>query len=148
VVSFLERKVPFVPAGGMSFVDARDAAAAMILAMEKGRAGERYLVSAINLTIEAFFARLSRLSGVEGPRIRTPRSLLLARAGASIFGKVQKHVPLRGDLDRISAEMAQVFWYVDAGKARNELGWTPRDPGDTLAETVADLRGRGVVWPE
>ena len=44
VVSFLEKKTPFVPAGGLSFVDARDAAQAMILAMERGRAGERYLV--------------------------------------------------------------------------------------------------------
>lgn len=148
VVKFLEKKVPFIPAGGMSFVDARDAAAAMILAMEKGRGGERYLVSAVNLTIEAFFARLERLSGVKGPRLRTPRSLLLARAGADLFGRLQKHVAIPGDLDRISAEMAQVFWYVDSSKAKNELGWVARDPGDTLADTVADLRARGVVWPE
>jgi len=148
VVSFLEKKVPFLPAGGMSFVDARDAATAMLLAMEKGRGGERYLVSAVNLTIEAFFARLERISGVKSPRLRTPRSLLLARAGAEIFGKLQKHVPLSGELDRISAEMAQVFWYVDTSKAQNELGWSSRDPGETLAETVEDLRGRGVVWPE
>jgi dihydroflavonol-4-reductase len=147
VMKFLEKKHPFVPAGGMSFVDARDAAAAMILAMEKGRAGERYLVSAVNLTIEAFFARLERISGVKAPRLRTPRSLLLARAGAEIFGKLQKHVPLNGDLDRISAEMAQVYWYVDPAKAKDELGWVARDPGETLAETVADLRARGVVWP-
>jgi len=148
VVRFLEKKVPFVPAGGMSFVDARDAAAAMILAMEKGRAGERYLVSAVNLTIEAFFARLERISGVKAPRMRTPRSLLLARAGVALLDKVQKHVPLDADLDRVSAEMAQCFWYVDASKARNELGWVARDPGETLAETVRDLRERGVVWPE
>lgn len=147
VVKFLEEKVPFVPAGGMSFVDARDAAAGMILAMEKGRGGERYLLSAVNLTIEAFFARLERLSGVRGPRLRTPRSLLLARAGVDLLDRLKKHVSVGGDLDRVSAEMAQVFWYVDASKARNELGWVPRDPGDTLADTVADLRTRGVVWP-
>ena len=147
VVSFLEKKVPFVPAGGMSYVDARDAAEAMILAFERGRAGERYLISAVNLTIEAFFARLERLSGVPAPRLKTPRSLLLARAGASLLTRLQKHVPLDASVDRISAEMAQCFWYVDATKARNELGWIPRDPGDTLAETVADLQLRGVVWP-
>jgi dihydroflavonol-4-reductase len=148
VQKFLERKVPFVPAGGMSFVDVRDAAAAMVLAMTHGRAGERYLVSAINLTIAAFFDRLERLSGVKGPRLRTPRSLLFARAGVEIMNKIQKHLPLDADLDRISAEMAQVFWYVDATKAQKELGWQPRDPSDTLADTVADLRDRGVVWPE
>lgn len=148
VVKFMERKVPFLPAGGMSFVDARDAAAAMILAAERGHGGERYLISAQNLTIEAFFARLERISGVKAPTLRTPRSLLLARAGADILSRLQKHLSVEADLDRVSAEMAQCFWYVDATKAQRDLGWIARDPGDTLAETVADLRERGVVWPE
>ncbi len=147
VVSFLEKKVPFIPGGGMSFVDARDAAQAMIAALSRGRAGERYLVSAVNLTIEAFFARLERISGVPAPRLKTPRSLTLARAGATILERLGKHVPIDASIDRISAEMAQCFWYVDATKARNELGFTPRDPGDTLADTVADLQLRGIVWP-
>jgi dihydroflavonol-4-reductase len=36
---------------------------------------------------------------------------------------------------------------VDASKARKELGWTHRDPMETISETVEDLRARGVVWP-
>lgn len=147
VVQFLEQKVPFTPAGGLSFVDARDAATGMVLAMDKGRAGERYLLSAINLTIDAFFGRLERLSGVAAPRMKAPRSMLLARAGASLFESARKHLQIDVPLDRISAEMAQCFWYVDAQKARDELGWSPRDPGDTLSETIDDLRDRGVVWP-
>lgn len=147
VVNFLGGKVPFVPAGGMSFVDARDAAAVMIRAAQVGRAGERYLISAQNLTIEAFFSRLARISGVKAPSLRTPRSLLLARAGVEILNRIQKHVAIDADLDRVSAEMAQCFWYVDSTKARTELGFEPRDPLDTLAETVADLRDRGVAWP-
>jgi dihydroflavonol-4-reductase len=147
VASFLEEKVPIVPAGGMSFVDARDAAVAMLLAFERGRAGERYLIAAVNLTIEAFFARLERLSGVRAPRLRTPRSLMLARAGASLLERVSKHVPIDASIDRISVEMAQCFWYVDAHKAKTELGWGPRDPSETLADTIDDLRSRGVVWP-
>jgi dihydroflavonol-4-reductase len=43
--------------------------------------------------------------------------------------------------------MAQCFWYVDSTKAERELGWSARDPGITLLDTVADLRDRGVVWP-
>jgi dihydroflavonol-4-reductase len=147
VVSYLEKRVPFVPAGGLSFVDVRDAALAMILALERGRAGERYLVSAVNLTIEAFFGRLERLSGVSAPRLRAPRSLVLARAGSDIIERLSTYVPIDAPMDRVSAEMAQCFWYVDATKARTELGWAPRDPVDTLAETVADLQARGVVWP-
>ncbi len=147
VVSFLEKKVPFVPAGGLSFVDARDAATAMILAMERGRPGERYLVSAANLTIEAFFARLARISGVAAPRFKVPRGVTLARIGVALMERAAKHVPIEAPVDRISAEMAQCFWYVDAAKARTELGWVPRDPSDTLADTIRDLVQRGVVWP-
>jgi dihydroflavonol-4-reductase len=147
VVQFLERRVPFVPAGGLSFVDVRDVADAMIAALTRGRAGERYLLSAANLTIDAFFARLSRLSGVAPPRLRTPRSLLLARAGAHLFERLGKLVPLDASLDRTSAEMAQCFWYVDARKATDELGFAPRDPNNTIADTVQDLRARGIVWP-
>lgn len=147
VVKFLEKKIPFVPGGGISFVDARDAAHALALAMEKGRAGERYLVSALNLTLEAFLKRLERASGVPAPRMKAPRSMGLARLGAQIFETAAKHLPIEATLDRISAEMSQCFWYVDARKAERELGWEPRDPGETLADTVDDLRLRGVVWP-
>jgi dihydroflavonol-4-reductase len=110
VVNFLERKFPVMPPGGISFVDARDAAVAMILALERGKAGERYLVTAANMTCEVFFDRISRISGVPSPRLRAPRSLLLARATASLVERVQKHVPIDAQLDRITAEMSQCFW--------------------------------------
>jgi dihydroflavonol-4-reductase len=147
VVSFLEKKVPIVPAGGLSFVDARDAASAMALAMEKGRPGQRYLVGAANMTLEAFLGRLSRISGVPAPTLRAPRSVLLAKAGAELLKRASKHLPIEMDLDPVSAEMSAYFWYLDAGKAKRELGWTHRDPMETLSETVEDLRARGVVWP-
>lgn len=147
VVLFLEQKIPMVPAGGLSFVDARDAATAMILAMEKGRPGERYLVGAANMTMEAFFARLERVSGVPAPKLRMPASVRLASLGAGLLERAAKSMHVKAPVDRISAEMAQRFWYLDATKARTELGWTPRDPSETLGDTVDDLRNRGVVWP-
>lgn len=147
VVRFLEKRVPIVPAGGLSFVDARDAAAAMVLAMERGRPGMRYLVAAANMTIEAFFGRLERISGVAAPKLKAPRSMLLARAGAELMERAAKRLHRESPVDRVSAEMGQRFWYVDSSRARNELGWAPRDPNETLGETVADLLERGVVWP-
>ena len=50
-------------------------------------------------------------------------------------------------LDKVSAEMAQFYWYCSSSKAERDLGWVARDPNETLADTVADLRQRGVVWP-
>ncbi|MGK4001226.1 NAD-dependent epimerase/dehydratase family protein [Sorangium sp. So ce1036] len=148
VVSFLERRLPFVPAGGLSFVDARDAAHGMVLAMEKGRPGERYLLGAANMSLEVFFRRLSRISGVPAPALRLPRSVALAKAGAHLIEQARKRLPIDLPVDPVSAEMGQHFWYLDATKARRELDWTPRDPLETLADTVADLRARGVVWPQ
>lgn len=145
---FLEGKVPVVPAGGLSFVDARDVAPAMLAAMTRGKPGARYLMAGANMTIEAFFGRLSRISGVPRPGLKAPKSLLAARVGASLFDRAKKYLPLEGDMDPISVEMGQVFWYVDSTRAREDLGFAPRDPGDTLADTVADLLGRGVVWPQ
>lgn len=147
VVQFLEQRVPMIPAGGISFVDVRDAAEAMRLAMEKGRGGERYLVGAVNLTVQAFFARLERISGVPAPKVKLPGGVLLAGLGADWMGRAAKRLNMTAPSDRVTVEMGQHFWYLDTQKARSELGWAPRDAGETLADTVADLRRRGVVWP-
>jgi dihydroflavonol-4-reductase len=144
---FLEGAIPVVPSGGLSFVDARDAAEAMRLAMEYGRGGERYLVGACNLTCRDFFARLSRLSAVRPPWIPMPPSREFARVGALVMQRVASRVGLSSSLDPVRAEMAQCYWYLDSRKAERELGWSARDPNATLYETVEDLRARGIVWP-
>ncbi|MDI1431734.1 NAD-dependent epimerase/dehydratase family protein [Polyangium sorediatum] len=148
VVKFMEKRVPMIPSGGLSFVDARDAAATMVAAMEKGRAGEKYLLGAKNLTFEAFFGMLERVTGVKGPSVKAPKSLLLAQAGAEIMERIAKRMNTESPIDRVSAEMSQHYWYLDAKKATRELGFSPRDAIETLSDTVKDLRERGVVWPK
>ena len=81
VLDFLARKIPFTPSGGLSFVDARDVAAAFINALEKGRHQEKYLLGAANMKFEDFFGRLERLSGVSAPMIRVPKSVSVPVAG-------------------------------------------------------------------
>jgi dihydroflavonol-4-reductase len=144
---FLEKKVQAVPAGGMSFVDARDAAGAMIAAMERGRPGQRYLVSGCNCTVREFFGRLERLSGVKAPWLPMPKSPELAKQAVRFLDRV---VEKFGGTQSVSAEtvdVAQHFWYVNWSKAERELGFKPRDPTATLRDTIDDLRLRGVVWP-
>ncbi len=146
---FLERKIPAIPPGGMSYVDARDAAAAMRLAMERGIGGRRYLVGACNLTIKEFFARLERVSGVRGPILPMPRQgRELARTGAEMLERLSNRLGIPVGVDPISLDMAHFYWYLDASLAENELGWEPRDPVETLVDTVRDLEERGVVWPD
>jgi nucleoside-diphosphate-sugar epimerase len=49
-------------------------------------------------------------------------------------------------MDPVGVELAQYYWYLDASLAERDLGWTPRDPSQTLADTIEDLRARRVVW--
>lgn len=146
---FLERKVPAVPPGGLSYVDARDAAEAMRLAMEKGTPGERYLIGACNVTIREFFGRLERVSGVRAPWIPMPRvGAELSRVGSKLLDDVARRIGLAMPVDAQSLDMSQFYWYLDASRAEQVLGWQARDPIVTLHDTVEDLRSRGVVWPE
>lgn len=147
VVRFLDGKIPAVPSGGLSFVDVRDAAEAMRLAMERGTGGRRYLVGACNLTLREFFARLARVSGVKAPWLPMPRSPELARVGAKMAEKLASRFGVELPVDAVSLDMAQRYWYLDATRAERELAWSSRDPMETLADTVEDLRMRGVVWP-
>jgi dihydroflavonol-4-reductase len=143
----LEGAVRAVPAGGISFVDARDAADALRLAMDHGRSGERYLVGACNLTMRAFFERIARIAGVDPPWLAMPRSRELARIGAAFVERVAHRVGFAPGADPVSVDMAQCFWYLDSTKAERDLGWRARDPNATLYDTIEDLRARGVVWP-
>lgn len=144
---FLERRVPAIPKGGLSFVDVRDVAAAMLNAIDGGRSGERYLLGACNLTHRAFFERLERVSGVRAPWLPMPRARKVSRWGAEMLDRVLAKAGARLPVDPVTLEMAQYTWYLDASKAERELGFAPRDPSETLADTVRDLRERGVVWP-
>jgi dihydroflavonol-4-reductase len=145
---FLEKKIPAIPPGGMSLVDVRDAAEATVLAMDKGEPGARYLLGSGNMTLREFFAKLERVSGVRGPWLPMPRAPELAKLGAKAVKDFAKKVGFNVDVDPVSLDMAQFYWYLDASRAEKVLGWTSRDPSETLADTVEDLRVRGVVWPE
>jgi dihydroflavonol-4-reductase len=142
---FLERSIPAIPAGGMAFVDARDAALGMLQAFERGRAGERYLLNGKNMTIAAFFQRLERISGVKAPLLRMPSSRPLALGLNQVFAKAIEAIGGRVPVDEVSVEMAQYFWYCSADKAERELGFSARDAGETIADTIDDLVKRKVV---
>jgi dihydroflavonol-4-reductase len=140
VKKFLRKEIPVVPPGGICFVDARDAAAATVQAMERGRAGERYLLGGPNWTVAEYFGRLERVSKVRGPRLKLPSKMQLH--AASILEHAFRALDKSPPVERISVEMAQVYWWCDCKKAERELTFEPRDPGETLAETVRDVRAR------
>src|SRR5882672_3799950 len=138
ILDFMARKISAVPTGGLSFVDARDAAKAFRVAMKKGRHGDRYLMGAANWTFSKFFGRLERLTKVSAPKIALPARF--AVAGSRLVDSLFKQWNFASPVEPGAIEMAQYYWYLNCGKATRELGFRPRDPGETLHETVAYLR--------
>ncbi|MEO6334030.1 MAG: NAD-dependent epimerase/dehydratase family protein, partial [Pyrinomonadaceae bacterium] len=138
VLDFLARKIPYTPNGGLNFVDARDAASAFISALEKGRHREKYLLGAANMTFPQFFGRLERLSGVSAPMLKVPKRIALAGSSMieSVFNNWGKASPVASK----EVEQAEYFWYFDSSKAAEELGFVPRDPQETLHDTIAYVR--------
>ncbi len=140
VWKLLQGRVPAMPGGGLSFVDVRDAALAFARALERGRPGERYLLGGHNLSFADLFGRLERLSGAPAPRLRLPSRLNVA--GARLLGRYHAWRGSEPELDAPSVEMGEHFFYVDSSKATRELGFAPRDPQETLFETVRFLEER------
>ena len=138
VLDFLARKINAMPTGGVSFVDVRDAAKAFRVAMKKGRHGERYLLGAVNWTFNKFFGRLERLTKIAAPKIALPSRF--AVGGAKVIDTLFKQWNLASPVEPGAIEMAQYFWYLNWAKASRELGFKPRDPGETLHDTVAYVR--------
>jgi dihydroflavonol-4-reductase len=134
VFKFMEKRIPAMPTGGLSFVDVRDAASAFAAALVKGRPGERYLLGGANMTFRDFFARLERLTGIPAPRVTLPSAVNVA--GSKLLEKLHEWRGTETPLDPRSVEMGERFWYCDASKAESELGFSARDPQETLFETV------------
>jgi dihydroflavonol-4-reductase len=138
VLDFMARKIGAVPTGGLSFVDVRDAAQAFRVAMKKGRHGERYLMGAANWTFSKFFGRLERLTKVAAPKIALPSKFAIA--GSQIVDSLFKQWNFASPVEPGAIEIAQYYWYLNCGKAARELGFRPRDPGETLHDTVNYVR--------
>ncbi len=142
VVKFLCGDIKAGLPGGMSLVDARDVAAALPTLMDEGEPGVGYLMGAINCTIRDFMVALEGVSGVRAPAFDLPRSVV--DRAPKLFKAVSTLKPF-GGLEPQTFEMGCHYWYIDSTRAREELGFAPRDWLETLADTVEDLRAIGKV---
>ncbi len=90
LVRFLNRRMPAYVDTGLNLVDVRDVAVGHVLAYERGRAGERYILGNENLTLRALLDRLAELTGLPAPRVRLPRAIPLAYAalGELVFARL------------------------------------------------------------
>jgi dihydroflavonol-4-reductase len=133
---YLHRQIPVYVDGTLNIVGVTDVARGHLLADQRGRPGERYILGGRNYTMQRLFADLARLSGVEPPlgRLPLPVALALASAGERIGGaRLPSPVEIRA---------ASLNWAFRNAKAKRELGWSPGPHEDCLEETIAWYRER------
>ncbi len=135
---FLDGEVPLSPPGGVCFVDVRDVADATKRALRKGKPGRRYLLGGANLSFHDFYQRLARISGKPAPMAALPKAARKVLSWLPALGR-DDDIGFGVRVDRWSMELACHYWYVDWARAEKELGWMPRDPLETLEDTVFDL---------
>ena len=128
IVDFLNRKMPAYLDTGLNWVHVRDVAVGHILAAEKGRIGERYILGHAegNWTMKEAFEVLEQISGVPAPKFQVPYSIALMAAYvdeaiARVTGKPPK-APLAG------VRMARYKMFFNPAKAVRELGLAPNSP--------------------
>jgi len=126
---------------GLNFVDVRDTAEGHLLALERGRTGERYILGAENLSLQDLFARLERLSGVRGPSVRIPYFIAYAAGMASTgLARITGRQP-RAPLDGVRMSRKKMF--VSHEKAGRELGYAPGPVDGALARAIEWFRSNG-----
>src|SRR5206468_10435430 len=82
ILRFLKREVPVLGAGSLSVVDVDDCAEGHVLAEERGRIGERYILTGHDVTLRDLAERIGRIGGVRVPKIALPRAIGLRAAAA------------------------------------------------------------------
>jgi dihydroflavonol-4-reductase len=128
---------------GLNIVHVDDVAAGHLLAFERGRAGERYILGGEDMTLQMILAQIAQLVGRKPPRIRLPYAAVLPVAYlAEAFAKVS------GRSGRVTLEgvrMSRKRMFFSSGKAVTELGYRWRPPPEAFADAVRWFRERGVL---
>lgn len=141
IVDFLRRRMPAYLDTGLNIIDVEECARGHLLAAERGRIGEKYILGNENLTLRDIFSILEEISGIPAPRVRLPYAPILAaaylnEAVSKVTGK-EPLIPLAG------VQMARKFMFFDSSKAQRELG-LPRTPvKDALQKAVEWFRAEG-----
>ncbi|MBI4304222.1 MAG: NAD-dependent epimerase/dehydratase family protein [Chloroflexi bacterium] len=144
IVNFLNRRMPACVNTGLNVVDVEDVARGHILAFEKGRVGERYLLGNQNLTLREIFGILERLTGIKAPSRNIPFWLAMGAAYTNEFvaGKVMGRCP---SIPVAAVKTAHHFRHFDCSKAVRELGLPQTPVEEAFDKAVTWFRQNGYV---
>lgn len=130
---------------GMNLVHVDDVAHGAMLALEKGRYGERYILGGENLMLDEILAIISSFSGRAVPRLRLPVLPLLPVAFLlETCSRIFHFEPL---IHRDVLRMALKIMFVSSAKAQRELGYSPRPVRHALADAVNWFYRNGYCGP-
>jgi dihydroflavonol-4-reductase len=127
--------------GGFNVVDVEDVALAHVLAEERGRIGERYILGSHNVTYKEFYDLVTEIGGVKPIRRKLP-----VRAMVGVAWAMERGARLRGLEPKITVETvryaARKLWF-DCSKAKEELGMPTTPLRDTLSRAIGWFRKNG-----
>jgi dihydroflavonol-4-reductase len=143
VVDYLKGAMPAFVDTGLNLVDVEDTSEGHLLALERGRPGERYILGCENLTLEQILTRLARISGGKAPSWRIPYAVAylagLASTGWANLTGLEPRAPLE------AVKMARKKMFVSLDKAKRELGFNPGPVDGALKRAVDWFRANGYV---
>jgi dihydroflavonol-4-reductase len=143
VVEAANGRVPAFVDSGLNLVHVDDVARGHLLAAERGRVGERYILGGQDLTLAAMLAEIARIVGRRPPTLKLPRAPLFPLAYlAELGGRMTGREPF---LTLDSLRMAAHHMYYSSAKAERELGYSARPCGEALSDAVAWFRAAGMV---
>jgi dihydroflavonol-4-reductase len=135
IVDFLNGRMPAYLDTGLNLVDVAHCAQGHLLAAERGRVGEKYILGGENLSLRQFFERLALISGRPAPRMRIPYHVALGFAlGADFVSRRITRRPPRASLTEV--RMAHKKMFFDHTKAGRELGYDPGSIDTALSDAV------------
>lgn len=142
ILWFYKKKYPGYMDGTLNMVDVEDVAEGHILAAEKGRVGERYILGNANFTLLELFELLEELTGVPRPKMKIPYFMALA-SGYFVERILGMSFPNYSTMDVDSVKLSKLRWHFDSSKAINELGYSPGDIKESIKNTVIWFKENG-----
>ncbi|MEE2961644.1 MAG: NAD-dependent epimerase/dehydratase family protein [Myxococcota bacterium] len=140
ILKMLLGKLPFLIDGGINFVDIRDAAAAMVAALELTYPKEVYHLNGTECGIREFFDMVAAVSGAKAPTVVLPYGLAHGIASGVDILRQNLGLSIQGIPEPVVVEMASRHWGLKSRYSKSELGYISREPLQTLADTVTWLR--------
>jgi dihydroflavonol-4-reductase len=144
VVDFLKRRFPAYVETGLNLVDVRECAVGHVVALEKGRTGERYILGGENLTLKQILDKLGEISGLPSPKVKLPYVFAFATGivDEAITGRLLHREP-RATVD--SVRMGKKKMFASCAKAERELGWKIVPVEGALRRAVEWFQANGYV---